>query len=147
MLIKFAVKLVRRKVYTHSDDLDLQPRSQLRLKVDTCFYSQFNRHISDDISANDIQTWHDGRHACMAYIYTQCSFTWPWPWHCKRGLFSKGSFLLVYDCRLRSDRVRIHEQLALAIIAVQILFLIGVGRTAADHTTPEVRVLKSPSIT
>ena len=61
--------------------------------------------------------------------------------------FSKGSFLLVYDCRLRSDRVRIHEQLALAIIAVQILFLIGVGRTAADHTTPEVRVWKSPSIT
>ncbi|KAK7097764.1 adhesion G protein-coupled receptor L4-like [Littorina saxatilis] len=39
--------------------------------------------------------------------------------------------------RLRSDRVRIHEQLALSIIAVQILFLIGVGRTAADPDTPE----------
>ncbi|KAK7495289.1 hypothetical protein BaRGS_00013471 [Batillaria attramentaria] len=38
--------------------------------------------------------------------------------------------------RLSSDRVRIHEQLAVSIIAVQILFLIGVGRTAADDNTP-----------
>ncbi|XP_025087973.1 adhesion G protein-coupled receptor L3-like [Pomacea canaliculata] len=34
--------------------------------------------------------------------------------------------------RLRSDRIRIHEQLAVSIIAVQVFFLIGVGRTAAD---------------
>lgn len=39
--------------------------------------------------------------------------------------------------RLSSDRVRIHEQLAVSIAAVQILFLIGVGRTAADHSTPK----------
>ena len=45
-----------------------------------------------------------------------------------------------HECRLRSDRVRIHEQLALSIIAVQILFLIGVGRTAADDSTPVVSV-------
>lgn len=40
--------------------------------------------------------------------------------------------------RLRSDRIRIHEQLAVSIIAVQVFFLIGVGRTAADDDSEMV---------
>ena len=62
--ILFAVKIVRLKVYvivSQSDDLDLQSRSQLRLKVDKSFNAYFNSNISDTISAMGIQTCHGGR--------------------------------------------------------------------------------------
>ncbi|XP_076468234.1 cadherin EGF LAG seven-pass G-type receptor 1-like isoform X2 [Babylonia areolata] len=36
--------------------------------------------------------------------------------------------------RLRSERVRIHEQLAVSIILVQVIFFIGVGHTASGDT-------------
>ncbi|XP_050415317.1 cadherin EGF LAG seven-pass G-type receptor 3 [Patella vulgata] len=38
--------------------------------------------------------------------------------------------------RLKSDRVRIHEQLAASIILVQVIFLIGIGRTSDKTSTP-----------
>ena len=54
MPIQFAVKIVRLKVYiifSHSDDLGRQWRSQLCLKVDKSLNSYFNSNISDIISA------------------------------------------------------------------------------------------------
>ncbi|KAL8558911.1 hypothetical protein ACOMHN_028223 [Nucella lapillus] len=39
--------------------------------------------------------------------------------------------------RLRSERIRIHEQLAVSIIFVQVLFFIGVALSAREHPAPK----------
>ena len=80
MPIKFSVKIVRLKVYvifSQSDDLDLYSRSQLRLKLNKCFYLYYNSNISD---TNWAMAFKLGMPVdlCMSYIYIcSCSFWWP----------------------------------------------------------------------
>ena len=65
--IKFAVKIVRQKVYvifSQSDDLAVHARSQLRLKVDKCLTCTIILiaiiYLGQYLSYG-ILTWHDGR--------------------------------------------------------------------------------------
>ena len=53
-------------------------------------------------------------------------------------LYGHASFVCLFNhrynefclyCRLKNERIRIHEQLALTIILVQIFFLVGIDRT------------------
>ena len=73
MPFKFAVKIDRLHgfiIFSQSDYLDLQSRSQLRLKDDKSFNSYFNSNISGSISALGIHTGHGGRltHGIHAHV-------------------------------------------------------------------------------
>ena len=75
MPIKFAVKIVRVKVYIiafQSDDFDLHSRSQLRLKHDNWFICTIIVMYRTLDSCQFIQTWHDSRltHAIYARALT-----------------------------------------------------------------------------
>ena len=81
MSIKYAVKILRLKVYViflQSGDLNLQSRSQLRLKLGKKMFNlYYNSHYLGQYLRYDIQTWHDGR-LMNGIIYAHArSFRWP----------------------------------------------------------------------
>ena len=73
MPIKLAVTIVRLNVYV-IDDLELQSRSQLRLKLHKSFNSYFDSNISDTVSATAFRLGMPV-YLCMVYMLTLVSIT------------------------------------------------------------------------